>query len=529
MALTGEAKREYQREYMRQRRTADKAARWKNDKALAIAEWCKVSLVVPTGLRTGKRFVLADFQSDWLRGAMSPGIVEAFLSLPRKNGKSSLIAAVLLAYLVGPLNTPNFHAAVISLQGSLSKELRENVELLAESSGLIDQLDFRKTPEPGHVTGHNGAKVTFFPAGPATGNAIAADLVIVDEAGLMQEKLRDMWEATLQSISSRNGRLWAISIRADGPMFSELIQRQNESGVYGVEYAAAEDADIVDESVWRQANPGIDAGIKSLEYMRHMSNRAATNPAYEPQFLAKDLNLPLNPSRHMITTVAAYKACLVDTLPPTDGPVFVGIDLGSNTSMSGAAYYWPVTGRLEVFGAWPSDPDLIKRGKKDSKGMLYLQMHQRGELSLYPGPILPVNDFVRELKARLKDCRSLVKCAGADRHRWRELTIAFNLANIRWPIEWRYSTTASIDNSEDVRRFQAAILGQTLKTTRNLVLESAIKQSSVVFDTQGHPKLEKSNSLCRIDALSAAVIAVGLGDRWKQAHKTPRRVYGGCV
>ena len=522
MPLTGLAKTDYQRQYMRARRAQKRAGELKSDPAGVVAKWCEDTLLVPVGTLAGQRFKLAPFQIDWLRGALAPDTKEAFLSCARKNGKSSLIAAVLLAYMVGPLNRENFRAVTISVQGSLAAELRENIELLAEASGL--DVDVRRTPYPGSVTGHNNARAEFLTASEVTGNAISADVVIVDEAGLLKEKLRDMWESTMQSIASRNGRLWAISIRGHSPMFKELIDRAGQPWIFGMEYAAASDCDIADPDAWKAANPGLAAGIKSMEYMNHMSGRALSNAAYAPSFFAKDLNIPGDPSRHMIISVGKYRECLVDTLPDKDGPAFVGIDLGSSTSMSGAAVYWPSSGRLETWGAWPDQPNLAKRGKKDSKGSLYLQMRERGELVLFPGAVLPVNDFVRDAKARLRGAR--VMMAGADRHRYKELQIGMQVANVRWPVDWRSS---KVDASCDVRAFQSAVLGGAVKTRRSLVLESAIKQSSVVFDALGHPTLDKSDSLSRIDCLSAAVIAVALGETWRQSNQGKRRAYRGIV
>ena len=45
------------------------------------------------------------------------------LSVARKNGKSGVIAAVLLAHLAGPLNRPEWRGIVTSMTGELAKEL----------------------------------------------------------------------------------------------------------------------------------------------------------------------------------------------------------------------------------------------------------------------------------------------------------------------------------------------------------------------------------------------------------------------
>ena len=46
-------------------------------------------------------------------------------------------------------------------------------------------------------------------------------------------------------------------------------------------------------------------------------------------------------------------------------------------------------------------------------------------------------------------------------------------------------------------------------------MESAIAETVIGRDTNGNPRLDKARSKGRIDALQAAVLAVGLGRRWR--------------
>lgn len=71
--------------------------------AKAIAGWSAKNLVVPTPPRQGEKFRLADWQVSFLKNAFGPGVKEAALSIARRNGKSFLIAVVLLAHLCGPM------------------------------------------------------------------------------------------------------------------------------------------------------------------------------------------------------------------------------------------------------------------------------------------------------------------------------------------------------------------------------------------------------------------------------------------
>lgn len=493
----------------------------------SFLEWTQSTLRVPTGPLSGKPFRIEPWQERFLRGAMQGGVMEAGLSVARKNGKSGLVAAWLLAHLCGPLAAPGWRGIVVSLTGVLAKELRSAMTMTARVSGIVSVVPY-ESPPPGRMVGERGATVDFLAADKATGHAVGADLAVIDEAGLLPEAMRSLWNAVLSSISGRRGRLMCISVRGDGPMFSEIADREGEAGVYWQEHAAAEDASWDDEAAWHAANPALASGVKSIEYMRRMSARALSTPANAPAFAALDLNLPQEPSREMILTVRQWKDALQPTMPDRAGPAFVGFDLGGSSSMTAAVAYWPETGRLECRGAFPSIPDLRARGDGDGVGGLYLRMAAAGELAEYPGRVLAVDDFLADLAINLHG--EDVRAAGADRYRRQEAVDALAKAGVRWRMVWRgQGHSATADGSADVRAFQSAVLGGRVKTVRNLVIEHAISMSAISRDATGNPKLDRVKSKGRIDALSAAVIAVGLGERWRARQAASRGVYHGVA
>ena len=60
--------------------------------------------LIPDGAGVGKPMRLADFQKDFIRAIYDnpAGTRCGLLSIARKNGKTGLIAALLLAHLIGP-------------------------------------------------------------------------------------------------------------------------------------------------------------------------------------------------------------------------------------------------------------------------------------------------------------------------------------------------------------------------------------------------------------------------------------------
>lgn len=540
MPLTGTAKTEYQRRYMAARRACDARQRTlalagnasvhvdvPENAAEAIIEWCPAALRVPTGRLMSEPFMLGDWQADWLRAALAPGIMEAGLSVARKNGKSGLIAAALLAHLVGPLARPAWRAAVVSLTGPLAKELRDAIEATAEASGFRGDIGVLKSPPPGRIDGKYGTRIDFLAADKATGHAIGADMAIIDEAGLLPEAKRGLWDAMISSVSGRDGRLLAISIRGDGPMFGEMAERAGTPGIHWTEYAAPQDADFEDRSAWHAANPGLADGIKSEDYMRMMAARAKAVPASSGNFAAYDLNLPQEPTRQLVLTVRQWLACTVPELPPRAGPCMVGVDLGGSTSMTAAVAYWPESGRFEARAAFPAVPDLDARGVADGVGGVYVRMAKLGELSQTSGTITDVGEFLSALRDDLAGQKVLA--LGLDRYRREEAIGQFSSIGWNVPLVWRgQGASATADGSADVRAFQACCLRGDVRAKRGLLVESAIEGSALAMDKAGNPSLDKARSRARIDVLQAAVIAVGLGERWRQSPRS-KGVYLGAA
>ncbi len=493
-----------------------------------VADWASRYLKVPTGPKRGQPFTLDAWQVDFLKDALADGVREAGLSVARKNGKSGLVAALLLAYLVGPLNQPLWRGIVVSLTGALAAELRDAVVQTAEASGLDKHLTVRRSPPPGNIDGVAGSKLTILASDRATGHAVGADIVVVDEAGLLEESRRDLWNACLSSTSSRDGRMLSISIQGDSPMFGELGERAGQSGVVWHLYAADDECALDDESAWAAANPGLASGIKSTSYMVDMSAKAIAIPSDAASFRSYDLNQPRSPSTETVCAVADWQRCErpIDDLPPRSGPCCIGFDIGGSSSLTALAALWPETGRLEAWAACGDNPPLLERSRADGLGGLYVEMEKRGELKVYPGRVTPASEFLSDCFDRLEGVH--VVSAGADRYRRAEVEDALTGAGVRWPMNWRgQGAAASADGSHDVRAFQRLVLSERLGVETSLLMRSAINESVIRRDAAGNPALDKRRQQGRIDALSATVIAAGLAEI--QNAKPKRRNYLGVT
>ena len=372
-------------------------------------------------------------------------------------------------------------------------------------------MEIRKAPYPGQVIGPDRCKVSILASDRGTGHGLGVDLAIIDELGLIPESKRDLINAVRSSVSARDGKVIAISIRGDSPFMGEIEERaKSDAAVIFHEFSAPANCVLGSEDAWRSANPGLDS-IKSLRYMEDASRAALATPADQSAFRAFDLNAPVDPAREVILLPQQWDECVTDSPPERDGECVVGLDIGGSSSMTACVAIWPATGRLECWGGFPGTPDLQTRSQADGVGRLYLRMQEAGELVTYPGRVTDVPAFLEDCVARLAGERILA--VGADRYRRAEVIQAFERAGIVWPLVWRGTgASATADGSADVRSFQRLALSGKLKCSPSMMMQAAIADSKVDRDARGNPALNKARRLGRIDALSAGVIAAGLSE-----------------
>ena len=478
-----------------------------SDPVSALAEWARTTLKVPPGHPlSGEPMTLPPFAEAFLRDALTHR--ESLLSTGRKQAKSAIVGVYVLGRLVGPLRTDGYRCGIVSVSREKASELWMQMQAIAEASGLHG-LTFTKVPR--RIVGPSGT-VDILSADASAGHASSFDDAIVDELGLLAERDRGLVNGMMSSISAKDGRFIALSIQGQAPFTREMIERRDDPAVAVHLYAPPADAAVDDEAAWHAGNPGLGT-IKSLSAMRDASRRALGSTANVSDFKAHEMNLPQSPSVEMIVDLSDWKACVVapDDLPPRAGECCIGLDAGGSSSMTCIVALWPRTGRVEAWGAFGDIPTLEQRGQADN--INYVDMERRGELTAYTGwRTTPVSRFVQDVAARLDGAN--IAAVGADRYRSANVLDGLAMAGVEWPIVWRGSGASPVaDGTHDVTAFQRLVLSRTLRVRESLLLASAISDSSLRYDGAGNAALDKSRSRGRIDALSAAVIACGLGSR----------------
>ena len=154
----------------------------RGDRAIRFIEhFCKI----PSGAKVGQSIKLEKFQKDFIHSVYdnSTGTRRAYLSIGRKNGKTALIACLVLVHLVGPEAKRN--AQIIS--GALSREQAAIVydlasKMVAQSPELREII--REVPSSKKLIGvPMNTEYRAISAEGKTAHGLSPVLAILDELG----------------------------------------------------------------------------------------------------------------------------------------------------------------------------------------------------------------------------------------------------------------------------------------------------------------------------------------------------------
>ncbi|WP_395077104.1 terminase TerL endonuclease subunit [Hyphococcus sp.] len=491
------------------------------------------TLRIPEGRKAGEQLRLAPFQKQFIEGALAPQIDIGVLSVGRGNAKSALAAGVGLGALTGIWDSqPRRDVIICARTRDQAKVAWNFAEGLSRSlpDEIQARLKFRRSPR---------LEIEFEDDnGPHILRAIAADgksalgsgptLVIMDERGHWARDKGDSLEAALLTgLGKRQGRALIISTSAadDSHPFSQWID-QPPPRTYVQEHRPEPGLPADDLASLLQANPGarhgVGAPIEWLQQQAEIAIRRGGSALANFRLYHRNERVS-GETRDVLLTLDQWLAAECEALPPREGSVIVGIDLGGSASMSAAALYWPDSDRLEVYGTFPSDPSLLDRGHSDGVGERYLQMFERGELTTLGAKTVPVAAWLGEVWRRIEG--ESVAAIVADRYKQAELSEAIQRAAITAPVIWR--GMGFKDGSEDIERFRRHVFDGKVKASQSLLMRSAMADAVCLRDPANNMKLAKARSLGRIDAASASVLAVAEGARQsaRPAQKPARLIW----
>lgn len=480
----------------------------RGDRVIAfIHRYCRA----PEGQHVGKPIILAEFQKKFIKEIYSNpvGTRRAFLSIGRKNGKTALIAGILLAHIAGPeavLNSQIISGALSREQASvvfslackmiqLSPELSEVTRIIPSSKkiiGLARNVEYRALSAEGK-----------------TAHGLSPVLAILDETGQVKGPQSDFIDAiTTAQGAHKDPLLICISTQAssDADLLSIWLddaKTSNDPRVVCHVYEAPKDCALNDRKAWEMSNPAIGM-FRSLEDVEEQAERAERMPSSEMAFR----NLVLNQRVEMVAPFISRGIWLLNSQDPDetafyDGEVVVGIDLSGRNDLTSMVILAEKEGKFHVKPYfWTPEKGLKDRAKRDRSP--YDVWVSQGFMRTTPGASVDYSFVAREMSEILADCN--VKKANFDR--WRFDLLKKEFENIGFDIPLEPFGQGFKDMAPAVDQLETLLLNEQVAHGGHPVLTMCMANARIERDAAGNRKLNKAKATGRIDGAVALAMAI---------------------
>lgn len=465
--------------------------------------------MVPDGAGVGQPLKLSQFQKRFIREVYDnkAGTRRGFLSIARKNGKSALIAALLLAHLVGPEAVQN--AQLVS--GAMSRDQAALVFNLAakmvQLSPILSDV-VRIIPSGKRLIGlPMNTEYRALAADGRTAHGLSPVLAILDEVGQVRGPQSDFVDAITTSQGAHAAPLLlVISTQAanDSDLLSVWLDDALQSGDPRIVchlYAAKEGCDLMDEAEWKAANPALGE-FRSLDDLREQAKQAVRMPSAANSFRNLILNQRVSTDAPFVSP-DVWRACGAEPAP-FEGPVFGGLDLSYRNDLTALVLVGKVEGVWQVRAYfWTPKQGVQERSRRDRAP--YDLWVEQGYLRAVPGATVDYEVVAAEIAEIVGD----IDLQAVAFDRWRIDLLKKELDRIGVDLPLVPFGQGFKDMSPALDTLEAELLNGRVAHGMHPVLSMCAVNATTTKDPAGNRKLDKSRSTGRIDGMVALAMALG--------------------
>lgn len=449
-----------------------------------------------------KRFILDIYDN-------AHGTHRAILSVSKKNGKTALIASLVLAHLVGPeasVNCQIVSGALTREQAGLvfkhaaamvrmDDELRANVRIVThkkELHGLLWGSSYKALASKGSTT-----------------QGISPVLAIVDEIGGVIGPEDPFVSAIASSQGAHESPLFiAISTQAasDADLLSLWIDDARKSGdprVICHVYEAPADCKIDDPEAWKAANPALGI-FRSLADIEAQAELAKRMPSAENSFRNLQLNQRIPTGAPFVTkNVWALNSGQPDSLVGLD--VYGGLDLSTRNDLTALV----LAGR-DAAGVWHLVPyfwtpldGLSERARRDR--VPYELWRDQGFLRATPGSTVDYEYVARDLA---EICDGLnVRGIAFDPHHIAFLQKEFDRISLHLPLVMCHQGFNGVNPG--LCALEAELLNGRVRHGMHPVLTMCASGAVTESNSENQRRFSKKKTNARIDGIVSSALAFG--------------------
>jgi len=466
----------------------------------------------------GKPFILEEWQKDeiikplfgWKDQNGLRRYRELFIFLPRKNGKSPLSAAILLAlFMLDKEPGAEIYAAANdreqvrpvhdTMKGMVrqSPELNERLKVFQSSITKVDNMSFIKA-----ITAEAGTKHGF--------NASA---FIYDE--LHAAKDGELLEVLETAVAARRQPLEIIITTAGFDKESICYRKYDyackvrdgileDDRFLPVIYEAPPDADIKDPETWAIANPNLDVSVKR-DYFENYMVKMAADPTLENAFRRLHLNQWTGSETAWIPD-GDWMRCgdEFDSAFLEGQECYAGLDLSKSHDLSSFVLFFPdIDGENYILPFfWCPEDEIVRRSLKDD--VPYDTWAKQGYIEPTEGNVIDYDTIERRIVELSQ--KYVIKSIAFDRKY--AIQIISNLIN-KHDLECSEFAQGPISFNPPIIEMENQIRAGVFNHGGHPILRWNVSNVMVTMDDNENKKFNKRKSKEKIDGAVAMAMAVG--------------------
>ena len=436
---------------------------------------------------------------------------QCYIEIPRKNGKSTLAAALAIYILFADqeLGAEVFSCAGDRSQASIIFDIAKNM--------IQSDPDLKNRAEIYRSSIINPAKGNTYRALSADAklqHGHNAHAILFDE--LHTQPSDELWNTMKTSMGARTQPLLialttAGSNKTDGNIcwtMHSYAMKVKEGSIddptfLPVIYAADDDDDISLESTWMKANPNYGISVRK-EYMQQEAKLAMDLPSYENAFRRLHLNQWTTSESKWLSDqqwMACDKELNIQDLK--NRPCFGGLDLSSVRDLSALTLFFPMDdGTYHILPFfWLPKLTAQERSRKDK--VPYLEWARNGFIELTEGDVQDY-EFIRK---KINDLALEYNIQSIAYDRWNASQLVIQLqddgANLS-PFGMGY-----VSQSAPTKELEKMVLKQEIVHGGNPVMRWQMQNVQLKTDPANNCKVDKGRSSEKVDGVVSTVMSIG--------------------
>ena len=478
------------------------------------------SLKHTKGKWEGKPFILMNWQEQIIRDLF--GVVDkegkrqfrqAYVEIPKKNGKSELAAAIAI-YMLFADNEPSaevYGAANDRSQASIVFDVAKRMVEL--SPALLKRSKIASTNK--RIVCHtNNGFYQVLSAEVGTKAGLNVSCLVYDE--LFAAPNRELYDILCKGSSDAREQPLFFFITTAGTNKNSICyelhqkardlidERKIDRTFYPVIYGLEPDDDWHNEKNWYKANPSLGETI-AIERVRDAYNDALQNQAEENIFRQFRLNTWVSSNAKWMNMTQWDKCAFpVDTEVLKGRVCYGGLDLSSSIDITAFVLIFPPTNEADKYIVlpyfWIPQDTIVQRVKRDH--VPYDIWQGKGYIYATEGNVIHyayIEKFIEEL-GKVYNIKEIAF------DRWGAIEMTQNLQNMGFTVVPFGQGFSSM--SPPTKELQKLVLEERLAHGGNVPLRWMLDNAIIRSDPAGNIKLDKEKSTERIDGAVALVMAL---------------------